>query len=117
MITSTVELVVVESTCSKFLGACESYQQCDKDCKAIHSDGTSTCFFHNICQCFYDHGPPKDPSADLRMCTLGFGDCNADCDESCCNERCSKNLKDGIGKCIIPFIGDKACVCNYSPPF
>lgn len=111
-ISFAVELILVESYCSKFLGTCKGID-CDKACKGLYSEGKGTCYFHNICQCFYV--PLKDPSKDLRMCTLMFGDCNEGCDDSCCNARCSKNLKDGIGKCTIPFADGKVCVCDYSP--
>jgi hypothetical protein len=104
----------VEGTCSIFLGSCDIIKYCDKNCKDLHPDGKGTCYYNNMCTCFFDYGPPKNPSEDLRMCQIGLDKCTYECDESCCNSKCAKNFKDGAGNCI-DNNDTKLCICHYSP--
>lgn len=111
---STVQLIGVEATCSIFLGSCDGIE-CDVNCKANYTDGKGSCYFNNLCTCFYDRAPPKDTTEHFRQCTIGYQQsCDADCDESCCNSKCAKTFRDGLGNCV-DYSGNKLCICHYSP--
>ncbi|WJX24313.1 Defensin-like protein [Trifolium repens] len=105
------QLIVVESTCSTFLGSCDKVN-CDVECKAAFPNGKGTCDYNNLCTCFFD-GLPKNPLG-LQKCQIGDGKCTDECDQSCCNSNCGKNYKDGVGQCI-NVVSDNLCICIYSP--
>lgn len=110
---STVQLTVVEGTCSQFLGSCVGLD-CGYACLVQYpNDGKGSCYYHNLCTCFFDRGPLKNTTQHLRQCNIGYGECNADCDLSCCNSKC-KRFKDGIGTCV-ENSGINLCICHFSP--
>ncbi|KAE9604736.1 hypothetical protein Lalb_Chr11g0074921 [Lupinus albus] len=45
-----------EYLCTEYLGACGPAGQCDRNCKAKHSDGSGSCDFNLLCTCVYIKG-------------------------------------------------------------
>ncbi|KAL7583827.1 hypothetical protein Lser_V15G45937 [Lactuca serriola] len=60
-------------------------------------------------------------SHSLRMpktmkcsCQVTLGLCNHSCLMGCCNERCSNQFKNGVGKCLEPMLPRAPCLCQYT---
>lgn len=114
---SIVQLMQVESTCTKVVGRCDR-EECNSHCKsyATNYEGgipliSANCSsVNNLCTCHFDHGITSDPSSP--NCNIDLGICGEMCDDSCCNAKCSRSYTDGVGTCI-DFFGVTVCMCGY----
>ncbi|KAE9604733.1 hypothetical protein Lalb_Chr11g0074891 [Lupinus albus] len=53
----TVKLAAAEeSRCIEYRGPCGPAGQCERNCKADHSDGVASCSFQSLCVCTYVKG-------------------------------------------------------------
>lgn len=77
--------------CSQPLGACGPIGDCDQRCKGLHSDGSGSCDM-GLCICVYGCITPPSPP---KICTIGLGLCSGDCNEDCCNLKCSRQYNNG----------------------
>ncbi|KAL4581059.1 hypothetical protein LXL04_017267 [Taraxacum kok-saghyz] len=50
----------------------------------------------------------------MRSCRVTKGLCDNNCLTGCCDQRCSKRFKNGVGKCIEPMLPTAPCVCQYT---
>lgn len=101
-------------TCSQQgLGMCSPFNdECDKKCKALHSDGQGSCDSQfNLCTCSYNCPAPSPPSPP-QPCTTGLGLCTNECSEDCCKAKCASGYNQGVGECD-SIAGYRLCNCVY----
>lgn len=102
------------------MGLCDeriTSSECDLRCKSHYNDGEGHCDNMNICNCIH-HCVSPQPNKDtepIRKCTSGLGLCSVDhCYDDCCNSKCAKQFKEGIGHCeIVGSMGTILCTCDY----
>ncbi|KAL6189040.1 hypothetical protein ACLB2K_040430 [Fragaria x ananassa] len=101
--------------CKEPLGECNGF--CNDICRSRHPGPgtTGSCDVTlpvPVCMCYFFCGPdpPKPPR---RECTTGLGMCTTECNEACCDSKCSSLYKLGLGTCDTTGIGPVLCSCHY----
>ncbi|KAL5141108.1 Defensin-like protein 183 [Glycine soja] len=113
----TVQKQVEGLTCSRYFGLCSDTRNCDLRCKARNKHAEGHCDDDFNCTCIYpcDSPQPNKDTEPIRKCTSGLGLCSVDhCYDDCCNSKCAKQFKEGIGHCeIVGSMGTILCTCDY----
>ncbi|XP_071725216.1 defensin-like protein 183 [Rutidosis leptorrhynchoides] len=107
-----LKLVNAGSVYTEGAGLCGN--DCNARCKSRHPGGDGSCNYAikpPMCTCNYPCGPTPVPPI-IRKCNGGQGVCSAACRDNCCNQKCAKAYKQGIGFCTD--IGNNSlCNCQY----
>lgn len=107
IITGSAEEIRAEA-----LGECGS--DCKGRCEAKHPGGQGRCDTrpgNSTCICQY--GSTETNPAKNKRCRVASDECNAQCDDACCDNRCFVQYPGGTGSCYSPISPFVICLCSY----